>query len=305
MLHTNRRMNFRQRKIDIDKPLPVIFLKTENDIQELESLNLGDKTLKKLTATNGYANPDDGRMHILTEDELMLQEEEQQIQLLQEQEDRQHEAVNRVIPVPLVVVKENMEHINVHFNQPRYFIRYYGKSYDEEKNEINYDLDDEDFDFLEKLNETLQNEAVTATAADITSRKQKAISKLNLNHSNHNDDNEQQYNDHSNVIVTDELLEECIDRFEKTTGFNKQLCTLQETKLKYPDLFNKLKMKILTQIYNYWRTKRLKRIFSYNKGMYKTCGKPLLEEFVVCIISHPSITIFLTNILLYTYIATT
>lgn len=274
---SNRRMNFRQRKVDTDKSLPVIFLKTDNDEQELESLNLTDKTSKNkssLSSTllqNGTVSLDDNSN---ANDEMG-----------REDESTENRTTAKVIPVPLVNVKENLEYVNVHFDQPRYYIRYYGQSYDQELQAVVYDLEEDDFAFIDNLNAKLEKENAANSNNNKNSNNMRNLK--DTSSKNHYTDSGSTAKSMTTFApISESILEECIDRFERTTAFSKSLCTLQDVIKQYPNVSKLVRPKVLNQIYHYWREKRMRRVFEYDRGMYKTCGKPLLEEFVVCIRSY-------------------
>jgi hypothetical protein len=238
---SSRRMNFRTRKIDIEKPLPVVFTKTEDE-QELS-------TLIKLNEKSSSSSSQKLSLNGSTPEEKF-----------EDVPEISNEAPV-TIPVPLVMVKENPDYVNVHFNQPRHYIRYYGGTFDEGNAPVHYDMDENDENYLENLNNKLQQQQNDSTST--------ADNSSNLN------------TDTNNSNVPDEVFEKSIDRFEKTTGFSKKLCALQDALQKFPELSTLTRPKIINQIYQYWKEKRLKRVFEYDKGIYKTCGRPLLDEFMV------------------------
>eukprot|EP00761_Pharyngomonas_kirbyi_P007001 gb/GECH01007010.1/.p1 GENE.gb/GECH01007010.1/~~gb/GECH01007010.1/.p1 ORF type:complete len:499 (+),score=154.97 gb/GECH01007010.1/:1-1497(+) len=81
--------------------------------------------------------------------------------------------------------------------------------------------------------------------------------------------------DHEIKPTTVEYL---IDRFEKLTGFDKELVSFE--KVKYLQDSTSLDSKQFKSVYEFWHSKRMSRIFPKQKQFYP-CGKPLLPRFEV------------------------
>ncbi len=84
----------------------------------------------------------------------------------------------------------------------------------------------------------------------------------------------------TNLTNTD--LELFIDRFEKVTGFEKQsLPTLDDMLSNREEIRNKTSHTLLYDVYQYWKQKRLSRMYEYDEKKYSNVGKPLLFQYEV------------------------
>lgn len=148
------------------------------------------------------------------------------------------EATLDYVPIPEIdiavpVVKEVDNPIIPKFKRTNIFIRFREKTLEEEKRQIEYDLDSSDDEWL----------------SSVVNRERSLLSE----------------ND----------FEAVIDRFEKRTGFSRELPDFSEMPA-IPNISNEL----LRKIYDYWRAKRLARTSKKTRKLYP-CGKPLLVQFEV------------------------
>lgn len=66
------------------------------------------------------------------------------------------------IPTPVVRIKEIPNYVPLqNFRFPPGYIKYWGKTYDEEKTHVYYDLDDSDFEWLQNFNKNSQDQKLT------------------------------------------------------------------------------------------------------------------------------------------------
>jgi hypothetical protein len=146
------------------------------------------------------------------------------------------------ITVPVVVTLKNRS-LDRKFTHPKHYIRYMANSYNKEKEQVDYDLDEQDDEWLIQSRNTWMD-----------------------------DDGK----------ITEEEFELFIDRFEKATGLVKHaLPTLHEILEEHADLREITSDKALERVYEYWKNKRHSRIFEYDENLYTNVGKPLLPHFEV------------------------
>lgn len=288
------RRTFRQRKIDIERKLPIVMdaiVDDDGEFEEMHFVEIEDKTqtsgsgamlprgsgalapIRKLEhglSTNTSTNelPPDGEIidiptpnvkivehrsvttqsrsiSVVVDGEMQCEMQEQKKesrhhaqQIVQVQNGDQsdgnhrqngdhgdHKLVVDGREIRGVVVKADGASTRDDFELPRHYIRYSGMPYDEEKDFVFYDLDEEDFEWLE-----------------------------------------------SNTDIPEDTLELVIDRLERATGTRSRFVPFDKIEHELKDVPNGQ----LQRIYQYWHKRRLSR--ASMKGAYKT-GKPLLYIF--------------------------
>ncbi|KAL0481505.1 hypothetical protein AKO1_011204 [Acrasis kona] len=248
----SHRINFRQRKIDVKKPLPII-IPTLTQEEMVQYSGLDAETIREFRALQAEQKDKAGQ----DEDTFELEEEDSggtggntshrtgksssRAIRMPTREAATTEIVD--IPVPVVIVHEETRRAvdNSHpFKLPRHYIRYMGKSYEKQLQQIDYDLDEFDEEWLEEHARSIKKQDDAISESD---------------------------------------FEFLIDRFERVTHFQKSLPTLQEMTEANPDVKESCSDKTLRKVYDYWQNRRRSRMYPNDVDLYQNIGKPLLMDF--------------------------
>lgn len=235
-------------------------------------------------------------------------DEQQKKQFYHDEPDSdQHFKLQIIIPV-ISEIKRSFELEK--FKPPKqHFIQHSYINYKGFMHETHYTLDNVDFDWLENEQKIMRvelgivsNNQTTIQVSNLSNIKNSPLntndtlkehtmdnSKSNTienqNNSNHSENHENSiskmevnHNEKYQSIITEEILEIFIDRFEKVMGKNQYgFSQVTDVELYVPKYFSKIQniADIAYRIYEYWKDRRISRI----SKEYPIVGKPLLRHF--------------------------
>ncbi|KAL9649023.1 hypothetical protein ABK040_008400 [Willaertia magna] len=214
------RVNIRQRKIDLNKPLPIIIA---NSLEECD-----------LPSNSTFDKEELRAIHLIDE------EEQQQTSILEQ---------NLFIPTP--IVKEIHDEGNWNEQNPYNRLNSYYKHFPDplptSEKTILYDIDDEDVEWLERFISDYKKDYNYYQQQQLSITKSSFLQKSSSVHHNMIIINilqkwkVQQFSQlpHPSIIeeyLNEDFLEEAFDRFEKATGTSRYLCSLSQALLKFPSI---------------------------------------------------------------------